>query len=76
MIGEGRSNIAEVCDMARANVADGLPSQALKAFASLGTGGHHCSNQERDMHRWLHSLFGFQLTTFKVKIDLNVFWFV
>eukprot|EP00435_Cladocopium_sp_Y103_P068002 s1968_g30.t2 len=72
MIGSGRANVSEVCDLARANLADGLPFEALKAFGSLGAGGRHCSNQERDLHKWLHSLFGLKLTTYKVKMFLNV----
>lgn len=72
MIGSGRAHVAEVCDLARANLADGIPSEALESFASLGAGGRYCSNQERDLHKWLHSLFGLKLTTYKVKMFLNV----
>ena len=72
MIGSGRAHVSEVCDLARANLADGIPSEALEAFASLGAGGRYCSNQERDLHKWLHSLFGLKLTTYKVKMFLNV----
>lgn len=72
MIGSGRSSVAEVCDLARASVRDGLPQEAIAAFASLGSEGRHDANQERDLHRWLHSLFGMSLTTFKVKMSVNV----
>ena len=72
MIGTGRAAVAEVCDLARANISDGLPSQALAAFATLGSGGMHAANQERDLHRWMHSLFGMDLTTYKVRMSLNV----
>lgn len=73
MLGTGRANVAEIADMARSTLADGLPSKALEAFASLGSGGIHSNNQERDLHRWLHSLFGMSLSTFKVPMSLNVF---
>lgn len=72
MLGTGRANVSEVADLARAALADGLPSEALEAFASLGAGGVHASNQERDLHKWLRSLFGMNLTTFKVQMSLNV----
>lgn len=72
MLGCGRANVAEICDLARANVADGLPSQALKAFSSLGAGGRYSANQERDLHNWLHSLYGVDLTTYKVTMNLTV----
>ena len=71
MIGTGRASVSEVCDLARANISDGLPSEALAAFASLGSGGMHSANQKRDLHRWMHSLFGMDLTTYKVKMTLN-----
>ena len=72
MLGTGRANVAQVCDLARANVADGLPAEALLAFSSLGSGGRHSGNQERDLHRWLHSLFGLKLAPYKVRMHLNV----
>lgn len=71
MLGCGRANVAEVCDLARANRADGLPSAALEAFSSLGASGKHEGNQERDLHRWLHSLYGMKLTVYQVTMQLN-----
>ena len=76
MVGCGRSNIAEICDLARANVVDGLPSPAIRAFSSLGSGGLYEANQERDMHRWLHQIYGCKLSTFKVSMHLTVSWHV
>ena len=70
MIGTGRATIAQVGDLARAIVSDGLPHEALQAFASLGGGGRHPSNQERDLHRWISKLFGCQLETYKVMMDV------
>lgn len=71
MLGSGRASVAEICDLARANIKDGLPSEALQSFSSLGTNGVHTSNQERDLHRWLHSLYGFKLTTYDVEFHLT-----
>lgn len=72
MLGCGRANVAEICDLARANLADGLPSDALKAFGSLGAGGRYEANQERDLHRWLHQIYGVKLETYKVTMHLTV----
>lgn len=72
MIGTGRAHVSEVCELARSNIKDGLPSKVLAAFASLGTGGLHEGNQERDLHRWLHSLFGMHLTPYMVSMNLTV----
>lgn len=74
MLGSGRTNVAEICDLARANVQDGLPSGALRAFSSLGAEGRHESNQERDLHKWLYNLYGVDLTTYKVTMKLDVPW--
>lgn len=71
MLGCGRANVSEICDLARANISDGLPSAALEAFSSLGASGVHDANQERDLHRWLHSLYGLNLSSYKVTMNLN-----
>ena len=72
MVGCGRANIAEVADMARANIADNIPGEALRCFASLGAGGARSSNQERDLHRWVKSLYGRGLEPYCVPMELNV----
>ncbi|CAK9059150.1 Uncharacterized protein SCF082_LOCUS31390 [Durusdinium trenchii] len=72
MIGSGRSSVAEVCDISRANVADGATSEALAALKSLGASGKHSNNQERDLHRWLGGLHGCRLEAFKVPFLLCV----
>lgn len=72
MLGTGRVHISEICDLARANVKDGIPSEALRSFSSLGSNGAHTANQERDLHRWLHSIFGVMLTPYKVNMQLTV----
>ena len=63
--------MSEICELARANLRDGLPSEALRAFSSLGADGRHTSNQERDLHKWMHSLFGMKLTTYSVPMKLS-----
>ena len=74
MLGSGRAHVAEICDLARANVADGLPSAAIRAFSSLGTEGRHSANQERDLHRWLHNIYDVNLSTYKVPMKLTDSW--
>ena len=71
MLGTGRATVAQIADLARAAVSDGLPLEAVKAFASLGGEGKHPSNQERDLHNWLKRLFGFELETYNVLMDVN-----
>ena len=72
MLGTGRAHVSEICELARSNVQDGLPSESLVAFSSLGANGAYTSNQERDLHRWLRGLFGMELTTYKVPMKLTV----
>lgn len=73
MIGSGRAHVSEVADLARANVLDNLPAGAVQCFATLGTEGKFPANQERDLHRWLHSLFGVSLKPYQVPMEVNVF---
>ena len=49
-----------------------LTKEALKAFASLGSDGFYTGNEERDMTRWLKNLWGFDLQTYQVDINLQV----
>ena len=70
MIGSGRSSIAQIAELARANLRDGLPAEAVAAFASLGAGGQYPANQERDLHRWLRQLYGLKLESCRVFMDL------
>ena len=72
MIGTGRAHVSEVCELARSNLRDGLSAEALVAIGSLGSEGVHEANQERDLHKWLHSLFGMKLTPYTVKMNLTV----
>lgn len=72
MVGCGRASVAEVCEISRANVADGASSAALHGLKSLGGEGRHESNQERDLHRWVKGLHSMQLEPFHVEMLLNV----
>lgn len=74
MVGSGRATIAEVCDMSRANVADGLYSKALQGLSSLGGSGKHDQNQERDLHRWVKGMHGMTLEPFEITMELNASW--
>lgn len=55
-------------------MADGSNAPALQCLKSLGAGGKYESNQERDFHAWLKHLYGRNLETFKIIIDLNATW--
>ena len=59
------------CTMARAVVADGLDSVAVESLASLGCKGKWRNNEERDLHRWLHHLHGFDAEPYFLWIDLQ-----
>lgn len=72
MVGSGRATVAEICDISRANVADGHTSEAIVALRSMGACGHHESNQERDLHRWISGSFSMTLEPFEVPMVLNV----
>lgn len=74
MVGCGRAAVAEVCDISRANLADGHVSEAILGLSSLGGFGAHASNQERDLHRWLKGLHSMTLEPFEVPLVLNVSW--
>lgn len=74
MVGCGRAGIAEICDISRANLADGLRTEAVCGLSSLGGHGKHLSNQERDLHRWVKGLHNMTLEPFEVSMTLNVAW--
>jgi hypothetical protein len=78
MVGSGRAAVAEVCDISRANVADGAKHETLLGLSSLGGFGKYESNQERDLHRWVKGLHAMTLEPFEVTMLLNVscskFW--
>lgn len=74
MVGSGRAGVAEICDISRANIADGATNEALLGLCSLGASGQHESNQERDLHRWLKGVHSMTLEPFDVPMVLNVTW--
>lgn len=76
MVGSGRASVAEICDMSRANVEDGLRSKTVYGLKSLGGSGKHEQNQERDLHRWVKGLHGMTLEPYGVTMDLNVAWII
>ena len=49
-----------------------LPHRALQSFAGLGSSGKCVANAERDLHRWLRGLWGFELQAYEVAIPLQV----
>jgi hypothetical protein len=43
--------------------------QAIRAFASLGCGGVHPQNTERDLHTWTRGLHNNQLETYDLYVN-------
>ena len=72
MVSRGQVSVANAADLARCAVDDGLLSEAVQAFSSLGNSGAAPSNCERDMTRWLRNLFGFTLEPYVVTLHLQV----
>ncbi|CAE7918081.1 unnamed protein product [Symbiodinium necroappetens] len=71
-IGRGANTVASASELARCMVRDGMEHPALEAVASLGNGGRCESNAERDLHRWLKDLYGFELDTYEIAMELAV----
>ena len=74
LVGRGKCSVAAACEIAQGVVEDHhqLPNGAVQAFASLGANGNHPQNAERDLHRWLRCLYGFQLQTYVLNLDLQI----
>lgn len=73
LIGRGKVSVAAACELSQAICLDHpLPHGAIKAFGSLGTNGLHPQNAERDLHRWLKSLFGFKLQPYTLRLGLQI----
>ncbi|CAK9017522.1 unnamed protein product, partial [Durusdinium trenchii] len=73
LVGRGQLHISAAAEIAQNIVKDTeFPPAALRAFASLGAAGDHPQNCERDLHRWLHNLFGVRLEPYKIHLDLQV----
>ena len=71
MMGRGQLSVSAAAGLSQSSVEDGLLHEAVAAFASLGNHGACPSNYERDLHRWLKTLFGFELATYVVSMDLE-----
>ena len=65
--------MATAADISRANTADtgDAAPAAIQALASLGAGGTQLQNQERDLHRWVRSLYDLQLETYDAPMTLQ-----
>lgn len=72
MISRGRISIAGAIDLASSMLEDGMTTPAMDAFASLGTNNRFPSNGERDLKRWVTTLFGFTLEPYTVEMALQV----
>ena len=72
MLGSGEATVSQLAKLARALVLD-VPHEAMIAFASLGADGRYQSNQERDLHRWMRNLWGFNLEPYPMWMELSVF---
>lgn len=53
-----------------AALRDGLDTQTIRDLASLACWGKHMSNAERDLHRMIPFLFGTQIPSHSVCIDV------
>ena len=73
LVGRGKVSVASACEIAQGIVHDHkIPHGAIKAFGSLGCDGKHPQNCERDLHRWLRSLYGFQLQPYVLHLGLQI----
>eukprot|EP00969_Alexandrium_andersonii_P362073 15458931-Alexandrium_andersonii.AAC.1 len=50
--------------------AEGMASAFVQAFASLGGGGVHKQNIERDLHRWMRAALNITLEMFPLTLML------
>lgn len=71
MVGSGRASVSAVADLSRAFVKDmgDTAPEAAQAFASLGGWGSSAQNQERDLQRWVHQLYGLDIQTFDATVQ-------
>lgn len=72
MISRGRISITSAIDLTSSMLEDGMRAPAVDAFASLGTSNRFPSNGERDLQRWVSTLFGFTLEAYPVEMMLQV----
>lgn len=71
MVSHGKLSVSGAVDLANNMVDDGTIHKAVHAFASLGCSGTYPSKCERDLFRWLSSLFGFRLQPYIVPMKLQ-----
>lgn len=71
-IGRGKNSISNAVEVARCAVKDGATSEAVVCMASLGSGGKHDHNLERDLHNWLKCAYNLELEPYFIKLDLLV----
>ena len=72
MVGRGRISVAGAVDLASSMIDDGMVQDAIQRFASLGCQSQYPANTERDLHRSIKGLFGFQLEPYTVWMNLQV----
>ena len=73
LVGRGKLSVASATEIARGVTEDHeIPNHAIRTFASLGCGGQHPQNCERDLHRWVKNLYGLQLQPYILHVDLQV----
>jgi len=72
MVGRGRISVAGAVDLASSMIDDGMVQDAIQRFASLGCQNQYPANTERDLHRSIKGLFGFQLEPYTVWMNLQV----
>jgi len=66
-------SVASACEAAQGVVKDhNLPHAAIEAFGSLGGHGKSPQNSERDLHRWLRSIYGFELQPYVLHLGLQI----
>ena len=70
-IGRGMLDWQSVAEISRANVREGIHSEAIHRLAMCGTSGKHDQNLERDAIRWLQNLWNIQVETYELEVELE-----
>ena len=74
-MGRGKMSAVGAVDLANTFVEEcPIPPGALRAFATLGCNNTYPSNCERDLFRFIKSLFGFKLEPYTVEMTLQDPW--
>ena len=76
LVGRGAIHVSTAQELAASTANEaGCKGSILPALEALGSlGGGHSSNVERDMHRWLHGLYGFELQPYELSFHLKEPW--